>query len=49
MASRPIPNPNAINWLVLSAVMLVLDQVSKWFDEFGNCRIRRAGNDFGGH
>ena len=31
MAPRPLPNPNAISWLVLSAVMLVLDQVSKWF------------------
>lgn len=31
MAARKIPMPNALSWLVLSAVMLVLDQVTKWF------------------
>ena len=31
MAPRPLPVPNATSWLVLSAVMLLLDQVTKWF------------------
>lgn len=30
MAPRQLPNPNALSWLVLSAVLLVLDQVTKW-------------------
>lgn len=30
MAPRQLPNPNAVSWLVLSAVLLVLDQATKW-------------------
>ncbi len=28
--SKPLPHPNALPWLVLSLVLIVLDQASKW-------------------
>ena len=30
MSPRPLPVPNAISWLGLSALLVVLDQASKW-------------------
>ena len=30
MSARPIPQPNALGWLGLSLVLIVLDQLSKW-------------------